>query len=463
MKSCHWFRSDLRIDDNTALRAAAEDAEQLHLVFLLDPALLSTTRQGAARRAFLEKSLEALAELLAEQGQVLHVEAGSAVEVMRRLQQQHGFDRVTWNRDYSPYAKARDAKVRSALEALGARVETFKDRVVFESDEILTLDGRPYSVYTPYRRAWERRLEETLESEPVLGELPPPVEATAAGEIRVEGAEAPPHGLPEAGPRAAEAMLESFLESRAGNYDEGRNEVAGDGSSRLSAHLRFGALSPRTCVRHALEAREAGGRSEGLQAWMQQIVWRDFYHAVLDANPHVIRRANKPEFSRLAWENDRELFDAWCEGRTGFPLVDAGMRELNATGFMHNRARMVVASFLTKDLLIDWRWGEKYFMHKLIDGDPANNNGGWQWAASTGTDAQPYFRIFNPVSQSKKFDADGEYIRRWVPELEGASTPAVHEPWKRPLETQDYPQPVVDHSERRNRALEMYKAAKAGM
>lgn len=462
MKSCHWFRSDLRLDDNTALRAAARDAEKLHLVFVLDETLLASDRQGGPRRAFLQESLTALSELAREQDQVLHVEAGDPAEVLPRLCREHDLDRVTWNRDYSPFAKARDERVRLALEDQGTEVKTFKDRVVFESDEILTQEGKPYSVYTPYRRSWEKRLEEELESDPARVELPPPVDAEGADGISIEGAEAPPAGLPAAGPEAARRLLDEFFDERAASYDEARNDVAADASSKLSAHLRFGALSPRTCVRRALEALEEGGRTDGFKTWLHQIVWRDFYHAVLDVNPHVIRSSYRPEYDALDWENDEELFDAWCQGRTGYPLVDAGMRQLNETGFMHNRTRMVVASFLTKDLLIDWRWGEKYFMQKLIDGDPANNNGGWQWAASTGTDAQPYFRIFNPISQSKKFDADGTYIKRWVPELEDATGPAVHEPWKRPLEAQSYPQRVVDHGERREAALAMFKEAKEG-
>ena len=463
MRVCHWFRSDLRLDDNTALRAASAAADELLPVFVFDPALLESPRQGSARVRFLADCVDRLAASLAERGQRLHVEIGDPAAVLESLQRSHRFDRFTWNRDYSPFAKARDERVRAVLERHGAEVSTHKDRVIFESSEVRTKQGGPFSVYTPYRRAWQRLLEDRLEAKPPPLRLPPPPADGAAP----QGADLETLGagceidLPTGGEAAARRLLDRFLDQGAPRYHERRNDLAAEGTSRLSPYLRLGAISPRRCLRQALEAQEERRGCEGTETWIHQLIWRDFYSAVLDVHPRVIRHAYKPELEHVAWHDDTGLFEAWCAGETGFPLVDAGMRELNQTGFMHNRARMVVASFLTKDLLVDWRWGERYFMQKLVDGDPANNNGGWQWAASTGTDAQPYFRIFNPVSQSRKFDPEGEYIRRWVAELRDLQGPAVHEPWQRPLEAGGYPAPIVDHAERRALALDLFKRARA--
>ncbi len=459
-RTCHWFRSDLRISDNTALRAAAQGSEALHLVFVFDPSLLHSERQGPRRCRFLAESVRQLGEDLRAEGQVLHTYLGKPEEVLGRLQESHAFERVTWNRDTSPFATARDRAVRAALEGAGAEVQTFKDRVIFESQEILTKRGKPFSVYTPYRKTWELRVEGELEGDPGQPMLPAPVEPDSTplptlDDLGLAGTEA----VLVAGEVHAQGLLHDFLDSRAAQYASARDALNVDATSRLSPYLRLGVVSPRQCLRAAL-AREAEGGA-GVRTWIHQLIWRDFYAAVLQENPYVIRSCHRREYDHVQWENDPELFEAWCEGRTGFPLVDAGMRQLNETGFMHNRSRMITASFLTKDLHVDWRWGERYFMQQLLDGDPANNNGGWQWAASTGTDAQPYFRIFNPVSQSQKFDPDGDYIRRWVPELRDLRGAAIHEPWERPLEAGGYPARVVDHKQRRLGALDMYKAARA--
>jgi len=271
-------------------------------------------------------------------------------------------------------------------------------------------------------------------------------------------------GNPPGGSQAAHRRLDRFLESAAGRYHEDRDRPGLDGTSRLSPHLRFGTLSARLCFERAEQAMRAEPATRrGIEKWLDELVWREFYSAILEENPRILRQNHRREFDSVEWNEDPEAFDAWCEGRTGFPIVDAGMRQLRESGWMHNRVRMIVASFLTKDLLIDWRQGERFFFEQLVDGDPASNNGGWQWAASTGTDAQPYFRIFNPVTQGKRWDPEGDYVRRWIPELSDVSDRHVHAPWQASgtLLCAAYPAPIVDHGERRKLALERFKSARA--
>ncbi|MDH3686719.1 MAG: DNA photolyase family protein, partial [Myxococcales bacterium] len=294
--------------------------------------------------------------------------------------------------------------------------------------------------------------------------LPPPVATARRRRLPTEsdlGVAGDPTELPKAGEAAALQRLRSFLDRHVEAYEKARDFPALDATSRLSPYLRFGALSIRRCIQEAQKAAERdSSKRAGTAKWLDELVWREFYHAILDVHPRVLRGSFRREYDSLEWVNDEAEFAAWCAGRTGYPFVDAAMRQLLATGFMHNRARMVTASFLTKDLLVDWRWGERFFMSRLLDGDPASNNGGWQWAASTGTDAQPYFRIFNPVAQGERFDPEGEYVRRWVPELAGFSGKSAHRPWEQPLLAPDYPAPIVDHAERRKLALERFKAAR---
>jgi deoxyribodipyrimidine photo-lyase len=372
---------------------------------------------------------------------------------------------LAFSRAATPYGRARDLAVCRAVEARGARTLHRKDRVCFEAGEVRTAQGGAFSVYSPYRNAWRRRLAEDPQPPLRLPRLPPGIPGLRDGEIPNPSdllAAAGTAAIPTAGEAAAERRLHGFLESGVAHYASRRDLPGVDGTSRLSAHLRFGCLSVRQCLAAAREAvRDAPRRRGGAAKWVDELVWREFYAAVLSERPHVARRAFRPEYDRVRWNRDPEGLRAWCEGRTGYPIVDAGMRQLAASGWMHNRVRMIAASFLVKDLLIDWREGERWFFRQLVDGDPASNNGGWQWAASTGTDPQPWFRIFNPTAQGQRFDPRGDYVRRWVPELRDLPAGDVHAPWARPLLAPEYPQPIVSHEARRREALERFAAARA--
>ncbi|MEY8876757.1 MAG: deoxyribodipyrimidine photo-lyase, partial [Leptothrix sp. (in: b-proteobacteria)] len=368
--------------------------------------------------------------------------------------------------------------VRAALAPDGIAVIGHKDQVVFEADEVLTAAGTPFSVFTPYKNAWLKRLA-----------IDPMPDHSARPRTGVLAAlpDGLPHGVPSLadigfeptpmalrlnpGTSGAQALLADFI-GRIDAYGETRDFPAVKGPSYLSVHLRFGTLSIRTLARHAAQHSAAG--SAGAAVWLSELIWRDFYHQILHHHPHVVTRCFKPAYDAIQWDEGAEadaLFAAWCEGRTGYPIVDAAMQQLNQTGYMHNRLRMIVASFLTKDLGLDWRRGEAYFARQLNDFDLAANNGGWQWAASTGCDAQPYFRIFNPVTQSQRFDAEGRFIHRYLPQLAGLTSAAVHAPWQaKPLELigagvtlgRDYPRPVVDHATARERTLARFAVVKAG-
>jgi deoxyribodipyrimidine photo-lyase len=459
----HWLRSDLRLDDNLALGEAAARAGELAVVFVLDPALLRSERTGAPRVRFLLEGLARLGADLETRGSRLVVRRGDAVSEVARVLEETRAELLTWNRDYSPFAKARDARMEREAAARGTRTLPCKDRVAFESGEVLTREGGAFSVYTPYRKAWRLRWSREPEEPEALRRLPPPISGLASGELPSAaelglGDDGPE--LPPAGEAAARGRLGAFLESGAARYAERRDLPAEDGTSRLSPYLRFGMISIRRCFEAAFErARERHGRAS-LQKWIDELIWRDFYAAILDRHPHVVRGAQRREYDAVRWNEDPAALAAWSEGRTGYPIVDAGMRQLAATGWMHNRVRMVAASFFVKDLLLDWRLGERFFYQRLVDGDPASNNGGWQWAASTGTDAQPWFRIFNPVAQGRRFDPEGSYVRRWVPELRNVDEDYVHAPWLAPSPPRDYPPPVVDHPERRAEALRRFEAVK---
>ncbi len=469
MRVLHWFRSDLRLFDNTALNAAAAAGECLALVFVWDDRLLPGVDAEHPRVRFLTDALRSLSDALVERGHRLTILRGDTEQQLVNFTEVHAISHVFWNRDYSVVAKRRDAGVRQALENAGVNVATFKDRVVAEADELKTKSGGPFKVYTPYKNAWWKTCAPGI-AVSQLPKLPPPLPHGCASSVppstpstpmdAVGSAKVADMILPEASEQAAQSKLHAFLAGPACEYETLRDIPSVDGTSGLSPYLRFGLISVRDVVAQGLHAAAQYGEATGFRKWLDEIVWREFYHAILDQHPHVARGAFRPEYDAIKWDNDPALFAAWCAGRTGFPFVDAGMRQLNATGWMHNRLRMVVASFLTKDLLIDWRWGERYFMERLIDGDPASNNGGWQWSASTGTDAQPYFRIFNPTAQGERFDPEGDYIRRWLPELEGLPGRLVHRPQASPLLSADYPAPVVDHAERRQIALQRYKAAR---
>jgi deoxyribodipyrimidine photo-lyase len=459
----HWLRSDLRLDDNRALGEAAARAGELAVVFVLDSGLLRSERTGAPRVRFLLDGLARLEADLEARGSRLVIRRGDPVTEIGRVLDETRAELLTWNRDYSPFAKARDARMEREADARGTRTVAFKDRVAFESGEVLTKEGRTFSVYTPYRNAWRLRWSREPEEPEPLRRLPPPIAGLASEEL--PSAEALGFGndrteLPPAGEAAGRKRLGAFLENGALRYEERRDSPAEDGTSRLSPYLRFGMVSIRRCLEAACErARERHGRAS-LQKWIDELIWRDFYAAILDRHPHVTRGAWRREYDAVRWNEDPAAFAAWSEGRTGYPIVDAGMRQLAATGWMHNRVRMVAASFFVKDLLLDWRLGERFFYQRLVDGDPASNNGGWQWAASTGTDAQPWFRIFNPVSQGRRFDPEGSYVRRYLPELRNVDEDYVHAPWLAPSPPPDYPPPVVDHAERRAEALRRFEAVK---
>jgi len=478
----YWFRRDLRVRDNAGLCAALAAARRVWCVFVFDRAILDRLPSKADRRVeFIRESLVELDGRLAEAGGgviVCHDDARAAIPALAsRLAVQAVFT----NRDYEPEAIARDRGVAEALAATGIAFETCKDQVVFEQREVLTGAGTVFGVFTPYRNAWLKKLGESGARElseavlaPAAGQLQPP----PAGERRVADWPLESIGFERSnlstldipvGESGARTLLDAFLQ-RIDGYHERRDFPSVKGPSYLSVHLRFGTVSIRELARLAYARTAAGGgSSEGARVWLSELVWRDFYFMILSQHPHVVGGAWKREYDRLAFEDDPALFAAWCEARTGYPIVDAAMRQINQTGYMHNRLRMIVASFLVKDLLVDWRQGERYFADHLNDFDLSANNGGWQWAASTGCDAQPYFRIFNPVSQSERFDAEGRFIRRYLPELAKVPAKYIHAPWTMPaLEQQmagctigrDYPLPVVDHAAQRVKALEMYKAVR---
>jgi deoxyribodipyrimidine photo-lyase len=485
-----WFRRDLRLADHTALSQALARSRQVWCAFVFDTEILDALPSRCDRRVeFIWHALVELDAALRARGGGLIVRHARARDEIPRLAAELRVEAVFANRDYEPAAVSRDEDVARRLAEAGARLETFKDQVIFERDEIMTGGGTPYSVFTPYKNAWLKRLEAQpfkasgLSNARALAPPPQPVGA---------GAKATPQGTPAAsdapptiptleslgfrktnllelplhtGMSGAEKLFRTFLR-RIDDYDRARDFPSVKGPSYLSVHLRFGTVSIRHLVAHALALSSPGAR-----VWLSELIWREFYFQILHHHPRVVDRAFKPEFEQVHFDNDPARFAAWCEGRTGYPLVDAAMRQLNATGYMHNRLRMVTASFLVKDLHIDWRWGERHFAAHLNDFDLAANNGGWQWAASTGCDAQPYFRIFNPVTQSQKFDAEGKFIRRYVPELANIPLKHLHAPWHMgPIEQQaascvvgcDYPAPIVDHDASRKITLERYVIARSG-
>lgn len=472
-----WFRRDLRAFDHAALHHALRASQQVFCVFVYDTDILDGLPKDDRRLRFIHASVASLDAELRRLGGYLIVRHGSARDEVVKLAQQVKADAVLTNADYEPSAIARDREVAQRLAADDCALHLFKDQVIFERDEVLTKEGRPYSVFTPYKNAWLKLLAErpeTLASYPVdayahaLAAAPGTHNALPALDALGFTSGEPP--LP-AGMEGAEALFEAFIEDIA-DYGRARDFPFEDGTSRLSAHLRFGTTSIRHLVRTAQQLIQSGAGGQGASVWLSELIWRDFYAMVLAQNPHVVDKSFKPAFDAIEWESGShadDLFDAWCEGRTGYPLVDAAMVQLNTTGFMHNRLRMVTASFLTKDLGIDWRRGERYFALKLNDYELASNNGGWQWAASTGCDAQPWFRIFNPVTQSTRFDARGEFIRRYLPQLAKLDMKQIHAPWLVKAEAlaergvvlgKDYPAPVVDHDAARRMTLERFSVVK---
>jgi deoxyribodipyrimidine photo-lyase len=465
-----WFRRDLRADDHAALYHALKTHRRVFCAFVLDTEILDALPRQDRRVSFILQSLQALdTELSAlREGAGLIVRHGAARQLIPALAAELGAAQVYYNHDDEPQALQRDAEVAQTLARRGVAMQHFKDHVIFERAELLTGSGKPYGVFTPYKNAWLRKVDDFyLRSYPVaryaaqLAPLPPgrpalPLER----DIGFEPVALPP--LLAGGRARGDALFEEFLQ-RMALYHEQRDFPAVKGPSYLSVHLRFGTLSIRRLARAAWQRQAAG--DEGAAVWLSELIWRDFYHQVLHHHPHVVTQAFRPEYDRIRWEQGeaaQALFKAWCEGRTGYPLVDAAMHQLNQTGYMHNRLRMVVASFLIKDLGIDWRWGERYFAQQLLDFDLAANNGGWQWAASSGCDAQPYFRIFNPITQSEKFDPEGRFIRRYLPQLETLGAKHIHAPWLAGLLCPaDYPPPLVQHDQARERTLTRYAVIKA--
>jgi deoxyribodipyrimidine photo-lyase len=463
-----WLRRELRLTDNTALYNAYRDADTVIPVYILDPVLLNSERLAGPRIAWLFDGLRVFDHDLQSIGSRLLVREGKPEVVLTALAKETNASAVYFARDYSPYATARDARVEVNLRDQGIAVQVFKDLVIHEAREVLTGAKQPFSVYSPFRRVWDTLPKPELFPAPTRINTPTQIESLSIphrSDALVE-----PIALP--GESQALVRLAQFTQNAIYDYNDTRDIPGVDGTAILSPYLRWGMISVRTCYQAARMAEskaDSAAEREGISRWIGELVWREFYYQVLTTHPHVTRGAYRPEYDNVSWENDSVHIDAWKKGQTGYPIVDAAMRQLNSTGWMHNRTRMIVASFLCKDLLVDWRIGERYFMQRLLDGDLASNNGGWQWTAGTGTDAAPYFRVFNPTSQGEKFDPDGVYIRHWLPELRKVPDKFIHRPSQLSHADQvyldcvigrDYPAPTIDHAIQRDKVLVAYGAIK---
>jgi deoxyribodipyrimidine photo-lyase len=419
--SIFWFRRDLRLSDNAGLYQALKNEKSVIPIFIFDTQILNRLEQNDRRVDFIHQSLKSLEKELEQLNSSLLVLHGNPVEIYESLQPKA----VYCNHDYEPYAKTRDNQVSKILHEKGVAFYSFKDQVIFEKDEVIKDDGTPYTIFTPYSKKWKANLSPFY-----LKRYS--VERYTSSLLKTKSLPFP--SLSDLGFSKTNVVFPDrviktkIIES----YHETRDYPTRSGTSRLSVHLRFGTISIRKLATIANQKSET---------WLNELIWREFYQMILWHFPHVVVQSFKSQYDYVEWRNDEHEFALWCSGQTGYPIVDAGMRELNDTGFMHNRVRMIVASFLTKHLLIDWRWGETYFAKKLLDYDLASNNGGWQWAAGSGCDAAPYFRVFNPQLQTEKFDPNLEYIKKWVPEF---GTP-------------QYSKPIIDHAEARDRVLATYK------
>jgi deoxyribodipyrimidine photo-lyase len=423
-----WFRRDLRLHDNVGLYYALQQDPAVLPLFIFDKNILDKLSDpGDARVTFIQRQIEFMNKELKEFGSGIMALHDTPENVFKKLLKDYDIEGVYTNRDYEPYAIKRDAAIEKILMEHEIPMYTFKDQVIFEGTEILTDQKQPYKVFTPYKNKWLERFNS--------GKYDPVSYRFSSKKLYQKKWKIPTlkeMSFKESNIKIPDSDIDKSVVKK---YDETRNFPAKKkGTTRIGIHLRFGTISIRETVALAAQANDA---------WLNELIWREFYMMILFNFPKVVDHAFKPAYDRIPWRNSEEDFKKWCDGKTGFPIVDAGMRELNNTGYMHNRVRMIVASFLTKHLLIDWRWGEAYFAEKLLDYELSSNNGGWQWAAGSGTDAQPYFRVFNPYSQADKFDPDNQYIKQWVPEFG----------------TKDYPKPIVDHKFARQRAIDTYKEA----
>lgn len=470
VNSIIWLRRDLRLYDNAALFHALKNSDQVFTVFIFDTHILNKLKNKKDRRIeFILKSLKEIKENLNKQGSDLIIEKGEPETLIPNLIKEYKCDSLYINRDYEAYAQERDNSITEILSKKQVKTFAFKDQVLFECDEILTQSNKPYTVFTPYKNNHLKKLNEEgidlykcedhksnfakFTHKPL-----PSIEELSFEKTNLEELDLP------TGTSGGKKLLEKFYKNIK-IYSKSRNYPAVRGVSYLSVHNRFGTLSIRHLAKMAIEAD-----NDGASTWLSELIWRDFYFQIIANFPHVSKNKSfKPQFENLQFENDEKKFEAWKNGLTGFPIIDAAMKQINQTGYMHNRLRMIVSSFLVKDLLIDWRWGEQYFQDNLIDFDFSANNGGWQWAASTGCDSQPYFRIFNPILQSEKFDKDGLFIKKYLPQLEPLSSKQIHQPWMHfekntdtfPIKLgEDYPFPIINHSEQRDKALAMYKTCK---
>ncbi len=423
-----WFRRDLRLNDNAGLYHALKENESVLSVFIFDTEILNQLEDKAdARVEFIHQHIEKLQQQLTAFNSSILVLVGTPEEVFKNLLKKYKITKVYTNHDYEPYAIKRDKEIANLLHNAGAGFHTFKDQVIFEKEEVVKDDQKPYTVFTPYMRKWKSKLNAFYTKSY-------PTNKYFNHFIKTSPCKIP--SLHDIGFKATGIIFPTIElnQNIVKLYKDQRDIPAINGTSKLSVHLRFGTVSIRELVLKAQTLNET---------WLNELIWREFYMMILYHFPHVVKGAFKPNYNKIPWSNNEHHFEQWCMGKTGYPIVDAGMHELNQTGFMHNRVRMIVASFLTKHLLIDWRWGEAYFAKKLLDFELSSNNGGWQWSASSGCDAVPYFRVFNPYEQTKKFDPQLKYIKHWIPEYDELT----------------YIKPIIDHKYARERVLSTYKAA----
>ncbi len=469
-RSLVWLRRDLRLSDHRALSEAEIHSKQICLAFIFDTTILSKLKNKDDKRiSFIYESLQEIDEKLRKKGSSLIVRYGDPTEEIPKIAELLKIDAVFTNEDYEPYALKRDDKVKETLHEKGRKFLKFQDQVIMAPHEIKTLNGDNYKVFTPYSKAWRKELTpQRIQVAPVklskllqIEELKKSSDILSIDKTNFKASEL----WLKAGPQAAQDRLKAFIDSQIKSYKEKRDFPAlSNATSGLSVHLRFGTLSIREAYRASLRDKDSQVGT-GIFTWQNELIWREFYQMILAQFPYVVKSCFQKKYDAIQWPGSKEHFELWCQGQTGFPIVDAAMRHFNKTGWMHNRLRMIVASFLTKDLLCDWRWGERYFAEKLLDFDLSANNGGWQWAASVGCDAQPYFRIFNPQLQSQRFDPDGVFLKQELPELEKIPAKLIHsineiessdlKRWNVTL-GKEYPKPIINHKAQKEKVLKLF-------